>query len=148
MACGYQFNTPPEAIAAVVAAAFAAIGIGCAATAHASSDTAYVRSPWGYRCLLTDYDQNEGAPLATCELPSMGQDLASVGAGGDLKWGTGNIDGVGTDWNASGIHLVVGQSYDLAGGWGLTFTSAGLNIGWDDTGHGILLHPDGTVQSF
>lgn len=133
--------------AAVAALPIAAALIGAAPSAHAA-DTVYVRTQWGYRCLLTDYDQSEGAPLATCEIPSTGQDLASVGAGGDFKWSTGNIGGVGTDWSATDTRLVSGQSYDLAGGWACTPTDAGVKIRWDNTGHGITVSPSGNVQPF
>jgi hypothetical protein len=55
MAGGHRSNTRHKAITAAAAAGIAAAGIGCAATAHAFSGTVNLRSPWGYRCLLTDY---------------------------------------------------------------------------------------------
>lgn len=32
----------------------------------------------GLFCVVTDYDQVEGGPLATCEIPWISEDLASV----------------------------------------------------------------------
>ena len=104
--------------AAVAALPIAAALIGAAPSAHAA-DTVYVRTQWGYRCLLTDYDQSEGAPLATCEIPSTGQDLASVGAGGDFNWSTGNIGGVGTDWSATDTPWSVAKA--------MTWLAAGMH---------------------
>jgi hypothetical protein len=119
-----------------------------AAPGHADADTAYVRSPWGYRCLLTDYESTIGAPQAVCEIPKADNDDASLNAlTGALKWSTGNIGGMGDDWSETDIHVVSGQSYDVANGWGLTVTDAGLKIRWDFTGHSMVLHPDGTVTA-
>jgi hypothetical protein len=117
-----------------------------AAPGHADADTAYVRTPWGYRCLLTDYDDVIGAPEAVCETPKAGGDDASLNAlTGVIKTSDGNIGGMGDDWSKTDIHLVSGQSYDVANGWGLTVTSGGLKIRWDFTGYSMVLHPDGTV---
>jgi hypothetical protein len=51
------------------------------------------------------------------------------------------------DWGHTDTHLVSGQTYDLANGWGLSFTDTGLKIRWDYTGYSIVLHPDGTVTA-
>ena len=133
-------------LAGASAGALAALSIQLACPSHAA-DVTYVRTDWGLRCVVTDYDQVEGAPLATCELPSLGQDLAQVGAAGDFKWNTGNIGGVGVGWDKTDTHLATGQTYHFDG-WTLTPTSAGLKIRWDVTGHGMSVSPSGNVQSF
>ncbi len=88
--------------------------------------------------------------MATCEIPGPGNDLYSVGADGDFKNYLGNISGYGNHQGApdTAIALGTGQSYDMAGGWGLTVTSAGVKIRWDTTGHGMQLAPDGSITHF
>lgn len=88
--------------------------------------------------------------MATCEIPGPGNDLYSVGADGDFKNYLGNISGYGNHQGAPDIAIALGtgQSYDMAGGWGLTVTSAGVKIRWDTTGHGMQLAPDGSITHF
>jgi hypothetical protein len=130
----------------VMLATLVGLSIRLACPANAVN-AAYVRTEWGLRCLVTDYDEAEGAPLATCEIPSLGQDLAQVGAAGDFKWNTGNIGGVGVGWDQTDTHLTTGQTYDI-NGWTLTPTGDGLRLRWDVTGHGMLVSPSGNVQAF
>jgi hypothetical protein len=103
----------------------------------------YVKAPWGIRCVVTDYDQVEGAPEATCEYPRGGNNLANVGVGGDFRWSEGNIGGFGS----SITQLASGQSITI-GTWGITASSDSVKFRSNTTGHGMTVNSDGTASGF
>ena len=126
--------TAPEMAIVVV------LGIACAPPAQASST--YVKTPWGIRCTVTDYDPAEGAPEAVCEFPRMGNDLAMVGVGGDFRWSEGNIGiGSGATQLNSGQNLTIGT-------WGITVQSDSVKFRSNTTGHGMTVSSDGTASGF